>query len=1197
MRFYTLALSALAFGIASVNVHAQVSSSWNLDANGNYATAGNWSPAVVPGSGGVATFGDAFGLSNNRTITTAATTLSGLTFDTPFVYTLSNTGAITVHGTGNFTLNVLDYRGNTINEIGSGPVIQGNITGAVAGGSAFVKTGSGSVTLAGSRDFVGPIQINQGELVAQGTASTGATINSSLGNAANAIAINGGILRFNVISGGGTGTATVARDINIGAGGAILRNQGAGVNNTTTISGALTGSGLLRRDLGQRTLIFSGSVGGFSGAIRGDEGTLQFSGADGLAGSADLTISSFLWLNNTTNNVGNRIADGRNITLRGGTLQLSSNSAGTNEVLADLVSQNGPNAAVIVVPTNGAASSLSFNNLIRNNRSVLYFGANGLGGTGATDVGNVLFQNSPGTLVGGGGDPNSSTNASILPFAHGGGNSIFNGGTAHVTWDSTTKRIVPLNLVSGYLGSLAGAPSTSNVNLTADQAVAVGGQTINALRVAPAAGTSFTVSGGAGDVLAITSGSILSTAQATSAVSTDLATIAAPINFGSAEGVIMAQSQDVDQSTGTFGGLRITGPISGSGGLTKGGGGTLALAGASTFTGPVTINGGNVLLEGDVSGDGTTPSVLGIGTSAIRLSTANSFFTRLYANGGVRTIDRDLEIFGSAVGIVRFGTLQATDSLVVNGDILLTNELDTRRGGRLGFEGGTTLASAVVLNGVISGNGSVVGGLGVTVFNGNNTFTGGSEIIGTFILGHDNALGTGTLHAASAFVGTLQGSGVRNLANDLKLFSGAIIFGGTHAMTLNGNVDLAGTVAVLTVDNTAPVTFTGVVDRGSIIKAGAGTLVLTNSGNAYTGSTTIRNGTLQLNASANVGSGVLGTNPLTATNSSGIVVLGDGLTQSGDNLELALNGNLTMARGVRVNNQNSTGTSTLSTSITSGTATFSGGVALARTANATRLSVGPGGTLAFTGLISELLSGSGVEIVGGGTVRFTNSAGNTYSGTTTIAAGSRLFVHNLTGSATGSGSVVVNGVLAGTGSIAGDVSLVGGTLSPGASPGVLTLGTLAADAASTMNFELGGDTPGNGAGFYSQLIVSGTADLAGNLQVGTVGGYVPPTSGGIGEGIYYLIARDGGTGQFNGLAEGAQFTIDGGAYLFEITYQADWTGDQLSSNFAGGDDVAIRVLAVVPEPGIVSLMALAGLGVAGQAWRRRKLAQLAPDRE
>jgi hypothetical protein len=65
-----------------------------------------------------------------------------------------------------------------------------------------------------------------------------------------------------------------------------------------------------------------------------------------------------------------------------------------------------------------------------------------------------------------------------------------------------------------------------------------------------------------------------------------------------------------------------------------------------------------------------------------------------------------------------------------------------------------------------------------------------------------------------------------------------------------------------------------------------------------------------------------------------------------------------------------------------------------------------------------------------------------------------------------------------------------GTLAPGASPGTITVaGNLGLSPASVLSIELGG--LGQGIG-YDYVLVQGTANLGGTLNVGTIGGYVPP---------------------------------------------------------------------------------------------------------
>jgi hypothetical protein len=149
------------------------------------------------------------------------------------------------------------------------------------------------------------------------------------------------------------------------------------------------------------------------------------------------------------------------------------------------------------------------------------------------------------------------------------------------------------------------------------------------------------------------------------------------------------------------------------------------------------------------------------------------------------------------------------------------------------------------------------------------------------------------------------------------------------------------------------------------------------------------------------------------------------------------------------------------------------------------------------------------------------------------------------GSIAGSTTTVNDtGTLGGNG-VTGAVNVAsGGTLSPGASAGNLTVRDVTLVSSATFAAELGG----TGAGTtYDQLDVNGTVSLGGaTLTLTLIGGFTPSAGQ-----IFFIIDNNDGdtvTGTFAGLSEGAAFTA--GGHKFEITY-------------AGGDgnDVAVRVAA------------------------------------
>jgi fibronectin-binding autotransporter adhesin len=100
--------------------------------------------------------------------------------------------------------------------------------------------------------------------------------------------------------------------------------------------------------------------------------------------------------------------------------------------------------------------------------------------------------------------------------------------------------------------------------------------------------------------------------------------------------------------------------------------------------------------------------------------------------------------------------------------------------------------------------------------------------------------------------------------------------------------------------------------------------------------------------------------------------------------------------------------------------------------------LGAGNDFDYAGAISAMEQVS----VASGTVRL--SGASAYAGSTRIAGGT-LSADNASGSATGSGAVVVaaGGTLAGNGAVAGAVTVEsGGTLSPGDGLGTLAVGDL-----------------------------------------------------------------------------------------------------------------------------------------------------------
>ncbi|HRI04238.1 MAG TPA: Calx-beta domain-containing protein [Pyrinomonadaceae bacterium] len=140
----------------------------------------------------------------------------------------------------------------------------------------------------------------------------------------------------------------------------------------------------------------------------------------------------------------------------------------------------------------------------------------------------------------------------------------------------------------------------------------------------------------------------------------------------------------------------------------------------------------------------------------------------------------------------------------------------------------------------------------------------------------------------------------------------------------------------------------------------------------------------------------------------------------------------------------------------------------------------------------------------------------------------------------------------------------GGTIRPGASPGVINSGDLNLASGSTYPVEIGGTIPGNGAGRHDQLNVTGTVALGGNLTLAQSGGFNPANGN-----TFVIINNDLGdlvSGTFNGLPEGATIPNFIG------------TGRDAKISYVGGDGNDV-VLTAQAAPGTLQFASATYSGV------------------
>lgn len=280
-----------------------------------------------------------------------------------------------------------------------------------------------------------------------------------------------------------------------------------------------------------------------------------------------------------------------------------------------------------------------------------------------------------------------------------------------------------------------------------------------------------------------------------------------------------------------------------------------------------------------------------------------------------------------------------------------------------------------------------------------------------------------------------------------------------------------------------------ITGSGALTVNGSGTLVLTGN-NTYTGTTSINAGSLHVGGNS------------IADGASVLIGTGAVLQLSADEVIGSLSGTGSV----------NLGSQTLSTN--SGANDVFGGV----------------------------VSGTG-SLTKNGTGTLTLSGVNTYSGTTVINAGKLLVNDSIAASSV---KVQSDAILGGVGTT-GMVNVAsGGSLSAGDGPGHLSTGSLTLASGSMLIEELAG------AGTYDRIVVTGTVSLSGAiLHTTLLSGYIPAVGTSL-----TIIDNDGADavmGTFNGLAEGATFTV--GTTNFVISYIG-----------GTGNDVTLTASAPVTPP-------------------------------
>jgi autotransporter-associated beta strand protein len=363
---------------------------------------------------------------------------------------------------------------------------------------------------------------------------------------------------------------------------------------------------------------------------------------------------------------------------------------------------------------------------------------------------------------------------------------------------------------------------------------------------------------------------------------------------------------------------------------------------------------------------------------------------------------------GSAT--VTFGSGQSL-RLGLNGGLLAANGAQGLTIGSSPGNGGLTAGGAVdtasdlfltsygsgglLVNSAITNNGTgavrvIVSGTGVTTLATNNLFTGGL-VINSGILSVD---GPGRLGPATSGSVTFAGS------STLRMTSWAASSASGRTFSILEGV--SATFETVVADNTLYTLSGAISGAGRLVKVGPGTLTLGSASNGYTGGTVVTQGRLSISADSRLG-GI----PLVATPGH--------LTLNGGTLLATASFTLNANRGIAVGAPSTVGSGTIE--------------------------VASGSTLTYNGVVANAGSAAGTLVkTGAGTLVLGPSVNNTYSGGTTVSAGTLEF--GRTGSL-GSGDITLGSVGGGDASLLnylGGWTLSNNVIVASGSGGTLTLG-------------------------------------------------------------------------------------------------------------------------------------------------------------
>ncbi|CAN5781040.1 hypothetical protein BH11VER1_BH11VER1_22690 [soil metagenome] len=468
--------------------------------------------------------------------------------------------------------------------------------------------------------------------------------------------------------------------------------------NSVTLSGDITGNGVISNN-GNMSVIFSGAK-TFTGTLVANTGSFTLT-TGSLANATEFVINGYLtgnFQNGGIIHVGNGIGQATNpgqrlttgiITLNGGTLRdvgqavtvgMTSNWQMGSEKVTDNVSalnfNSGYSHVNMAVGTHTVGTTLNVTALQRGTGGTGFVSSSALALTSQLLVGNSV------TFLRGAGGAEGTTTMSIIPWlAATNDNGSAQSPNGFVIYSAQGLRA----LAAAEYGLSIGSGSTNNVS--ASVLTMAPATTVNSLRFTSLGTSNITdhQTTGTGQILTVTSGGVFFSNSGGTIGGTG-SSRAGTLDFGAAEGVVWANGTNIN----TIGSV-----ITGSGGLTKTGSGTLILSGANTYGGITIVSGGNLQVGiggvGQTGADGTKLNAGGTvlsGTGTARGATmvtlgqirpgdtGGAAVGTLTVQGNLTFNPADPAPTAIVTTVADLKILDATtaDKIIINGDLTLNSQ-------------------------------------------------------------------------------------------------------------------------------------------------------------------------------------------------------------------------------------------------------------------------------------------------------------------------------------------------------------------------------------------------------------------------------------------------------------------------------------------------------------------------------------------